>query len=296
MSGIATATIVGAGTSIYASHQQAGAARSAARARQQGLQRGIDAKERMFNRQMQLQQPYREAGYQMLPQLNMMATGQVPEFTQAETEELESLRQTGDLSSQEEERLGMLENRADQYAQLQEEGMPSAVDMMGPEQADVYNRLAQFTGGPLQEDPYYQWRQSEGENAINRAMAARGLQSSRPAINELSDYTRALTGEMTNRRYNRLGQQYNMAQGARSNQYNRLSQMANLGQGATSQGVQAAGQFGTNMANMYNQMGQAQAQGAMRQGNIQANMWSNLGAMPMNALSTYTTGKAAGVF
>lgn len=249
--GLGVAGVAGAAGSIYGAKEQSSAARKAASTEAQAMMRGQDIRRDMFEKQLELQEPYREAGYEALPQYQALAMG---------------------------------------------EEQPPATEMMGPEQADVYNRMAQQTQQPLEESPYYQWRLGEGEEAINQAMAARGIQSSRPAINALADQRRALSGEMTQRRYNRMGQQYNMLQGARQNRMNQLSNLMNVGQGAAARGSQAAGQFGSQAANLQAQAGQARAQGQMRQGNIQANMYSNLGSMPMNAMSTYFMGKNAGVF
>lgn len=238
--GMAIAGIASAIGSIAGGLLQSKGSSDAAEAQTAGMGYAADVRKEMFEKQMKLQRPFREAGYEALPDLRAMATG-----------------------------------RYDR----------TATDMMGPEQEGVYNRLAKFTERPLEEDPYYQWRLSEGEDAINKAMAARGLQASRPAINALADQRRALTGEMTQQRYGRLGQQYNMLQGTRANQYNRLSNLANIGQGAATQGVQSAGQFGRGMSNLYGQMGQARAQNALTQGNIYGNMSANLGAMPMNMMA-----------
>jgi hypothetical protein len=142
----------------------------------------------------------------------------------------------------------------------------------------VLPQLNQLATGDISQSPEYQWRLGQGEETINRAMAARGLQFSRPAINALADYTGGLTSEMS------------------ANQFNRLLQLADLGQGATAQAIGGAGQYGANMANLYEQMGQTQAGGIMNQGNIMANMYGNLGAMPMNMLNTYMLGKGAGLW
>lgn len=306
MSGIATAAIVSVGVGAYASHKAAskyyGAAGKAADTKAQAMARGQDIQKEMFEKQLELQKPYRQAGYNVLPELQMQATGQIPQLFPEEVDELDFLRkkklneESPSLTEEEESRFEELEYKRRSIKRLAEQGVPTSLDMMGDEQRDVYNALAQFTKDPLEENPYYQGRIKEGEEAINQAMAARGLQSSRPAINAIADYRRDLTGEMTQQRYGRLGQQYNTLQGARTNQFNRLLQTANIGQGATAQGVQATGQHGERMANLYRQQGQAKAQGIRQQGAIMGNMYSNLGAMPMNALSTYATGKQAGVF
>jgi hypothetical protein len=210
MSGVAVAiggsALVGAYASTKAASKQAGAAGSAAATEAQAMMRGQDIQKEMWEKQLELGEPYRQLGYGVLPQLNQLASGDISQ------------------------------------------------------------------------SPEYQWRLGQGEETINRAMAARGLQFSRPAINALADYTGGLTSEMS------------------ANQFNRLAQLANLGQGATAQAVSGAGQYGANMANLYGQMGQAQAGGIMNQGNIMANMYGNLGAMPINMLNTYMLGKGAGMW
>lgn len=51
----------------------------------------------------------------------------------------------------------------------------------------------------LETDPIYQFRQAEGERAINRAAAARGSFFSGAAIKSLADFSMALTGEETDK-------------------------------------------------------------------------------------------------
>jgi len=164
---------------------------------------------------------------------------------------------------------------------IQKEMWLKALELGKPYRELGYGVLPQLNAlatGDITQSPEYQWRLGQGEEAINRAMAARGIQFSSPAINALAKYTGGLTSEMA------------------GNQFNRLTQLANLGQGATAQAVGGAGQYGGNMANLYGNIGQVQGQNLMNQGNIQANMWGNLGAMPMNAFNTYSLGKMAGVF
>jgi hypothetical protein len=63
---IAGAAVLGAGASMYASNKaskaQSRAARDAAAATSAAAQQSIDAQERMFERQVELQEPFREAG------------------------------------------------------------------------------------------------------------------------------------------------------------------------------------------------------------------------------------------
>jgi hypothetical protein len=164
---------------------------------------------------------------------------------------------------------------------LQEQAMgqvPATVGM-GPQQQQTFNRLQQMAGSPL----------SGVREEINEELAARGMSASTPGMQDLAR-------GMSRERFNRLGQVYNLAQGARQNRFNRLGQLANIGQGAAAQTGQAAGQFAQGASQAYGRMGRAQAQNALRQGNIQAQMYGEIGAMPMNALQTYMMGKSSGVF
>jgi len=63
MSGwVAGATVVAAGVGAYASNQ-------AAKKQAEAVEQGANAQERMFNRQLQLQEPFRMAGVNALPEL-----------------------------------------------------------------------------------------------------------------------------------------------------------------------------------------------------------------------------------
>ncbi len=55
----------------------------------------------------------------------------------------------------------------------------------------------------LQNDPVYKFRREEGERAINRAAAAKGIFRSGRAVEELADFSLALTGEETDKYINR---------------------------------------------------------------------------------------------
>jgi hypothetical protein len=247
--GLAIAGGLAAAGGAYAAHKQSEAAEESTEARREAAREQMDVQERIFRRKMELQEPFREVGYDVLPGLERAARGQT-----------------------------------------------NALSYMGPEQRGVYNQLAAYTQQPLEENPAYQWQLGQAEEAINQAMAARGLHSSRPAINELANQRRALAGQFAQQRYNRLGQQYNMLQGTRANQFNRLAQLANVGQAGVAQSTQAAGQFANNMSNIYGQLGQARAQNAMRQGNIAANTIGQISSLPMQGMQTYMYGKSAGVF
>lgn len=101
---------------------------------------------------------------------------------------------------------------------------------LGPWREAGKSALDQLMHGNFKTDPGYEFRQSEGEKAINRAAAARGGWDSGAALKSLT-------------RYN---QDY--ASGEYGNWWNRLAGLAGIGQTATNQtGVLGAG--ATNQSN-----------------------------------------------
>lgn len=80
--GIETALIgsalVGTAGSLLASNQSANAAKSAANAQAQSAADSIAAQERMFNKQVELQEPWRQAGITALNKLTPLSTSYTP--------------------------------------------------------------------------------------------------------------------------------------------------------------------------------------------------------------------------
>jgi len=104
----------------------------------------------------------------------------------------------------------------------------------------------------LEQDPSYQFRLNEGLKSVNMGASARG----------------GLGSGATQKALMRYGQDY--ASQEYSNSWNRLANIAGIGQTANSQGMQMAGQYGSNMANSI--MGLGNAQAAAYMGQYQGNM------------------------
>lgn len=85
MSGIATAVVGGAVIGAYATSQsaktQAKAAESAAEAQAQSAQYAADVQREMFNKQVELQEPWRKAGVNALAQMEAERAGMPAAFT-----------------------------------------------------------------------------------------------------------------------------------------------------------------------------------------------------------------------
>jgi len=125
-----------------------------------------------------------------------------------------------------------------------------------------HNAISNYT---MQQNPAYQWQQQKGEDAINRAYAARGMYGSRPAVNSLSDFNQSLAGQEYNNQFNRLATMANYGMGAAANvgNYN-INTGQNMGQTA----MQTGQMVGQGMANYGQTMGGtiANAFGALGQG------------------------------
>jgi hypothetical protein len=73
-----TAAIIGGGAAILGGAIAASGSRSAAGTQAAAAQQGIDAQERMFNRQTELQEPFRKAGEEALNKLIPLASNYTP--------------------------------------------------------------------------------------------------------------------------------------------------------------------------------------------------------------------------
>lgn len=191
--GYAAAAVVG----LYSANEQSKSAEDAAKAQQESAEAGLTAEEKMFNQSLELQQPYREAGYDALSGLQSLSTDQ------GRADSLNNYYSSAEY--------GQLSNQANE---------------------DVI-RGANVTGGTR-------------SGSTNQAIASIAPQ---------------------------LGQNY------LSNQYNNLTGLANMGIGAASQGAQAANNFGSSANFTNQQIGEAQAQNYLAQGNINSELAGTLGGL-----------------
>jgi hypothetical protein len=110
--------------------------------------------------------------------------------------------------------------------------------------AREYGLSPREQGGPASAfiaSPDYQFRLAEGNKAIERSAAARGLLGSGATLKAANDYAQ------------------NTASGEYGNWWNRMAGLAGVGQAATNTGI-AAGQASTgNILNAYQQSGNARA-------------------------------------
>ena len=181
---------------------------------------------------------------------------------------------------------------------------------------DVNQRPFEFNTEDLYKDPGYQFRLSEGEKAIERSAAARGMLQSGRTLKELERYGQGVASqEFENAysrafgenivgygrdvdQYNRAWQQYqddySKYRTNQSDRYNRITDMAGIGQGAAGQaGGSATGigrsladliqSGGLNESNLRQQLAAAVAAGDIANANLIMSLLSNLGTLAIGA-------------
>lgn len=122
------------------------------------------------------------------------------------------------------------------------------------------------TAGEVMSEPGYQFGLQQGQQALDRQAAARGMRNSGAALMAAQRYG----NDYATTKYNEA---FNRGQTSEMNRYNQLAGVAGLGQAGASQVASSGSQYATNAGNAL--MGAANAQGAA--GIAQANTWGNVG-------------------
>lgn len=113
----------------------------------------------------------------------------------------------------------------------------------------------------VQSDPGYQWAQQQGQQAIERQLAARGLTGSGRSLKAASRFN---TGNATQF----FTDAFNRNQGANLQKFNMLSAPVGWGQASANQTAAAGQQFGTSAGNNMIGAGDASAAGTIAQSNL----------------------------
>jgi len=126
--------------------------------------------------------------------------------------------------------------------------------------ADYGKYAKDFSMADYQADPGYAFRLSEGMKQLGHQAARRGGLISGQTLKGLQDYAQGSASQEYNNAFNRY-------QTNRANQLQPLGNLQNVGISAANQQSSALGNYGSNVSNLLGQQGQAQAAGALGQGN-----------------------------
>ena len=172
---------------------------------------------------------------------------------------------------------------ADKASQIQKDMFEQVRGDLNPYRTAGSNALAQLMGGMGQDgqfmktysgqdvydDPSYQFRVNQGNNAIQGSAAAQGGLLSGATLKALQNYGQESASQEYQNAYNR----FNADQ---TNQYNRLSNLVGIGQNAAAQTGNAGTQTAQAIANNTMQGANSQAAGTIAAGNSVANGFGSL--------------------
>ena len=135
-------------------------------------------------------------------------------------------------------------------------------------------------GFDFKTDPGYEFRVQEGQKALERSAAARGNLLSGGAIKNALRFGQGVASDEYARAYGR-------ERGERTGRFNRLAGIAGVGQQAVAADQQAGQFLAQGGQGVRAGMGNAIAQGAYRQGEIQQNMYGDLAGAGNQGISNF---------
>jgi hypothetical protein len=267
--GIAAAAAIGAVASVGGGLIASGGAKSAARTQEQASRDAQAAQERMFERQIALQEPFRQGGMAAQNRLFTLLgldpnAGRPAAPSGGGVQPITTPYGTFNFP-------GGMGGFGGAGA-----GAAPATDAQGivvdPNSPDFGKYARDFGMQDFQQDPGYQFRLSEGQKALERSAAARGGLQSGSALKAATRFGQDMGSQEYQNAFNRY--QIN-----RSNQLNPLQSLMGAGQSATNTMTSAAGQQGQNQAsNIYN-AGQARASGYVGSANALSGALQGIGQM-----------------
>ena len=250
--------VIGGVASIGGGLLASSGAKSAANTQAQAARDAQAAQERMFEKQMALQEPFRQGGMAAQNRL-LTLLGINPNAGQPAMPSGPQRFQTP-------------------YGTIEVPGMGGAPAtnaqgiVVDPNSPDFGKYARDFGMQDFEADPGYAFRLSEGQKAIERSAAARGGLQSGSALKAAARFGQDMGSQEYANAFNRY--QIN-----RSNQLNPLQSLMGAGQSATNTMTSAAGQAGQNQAsNIYN-AGQARASGYVGSANALSSALQGIGNM-----------------
>jgi len=237
----------------------------------------------MFDKQTQLQEPFRQAGLAGQNRLLHLLGLTVPTGAEGGASDYMSLRQqllpqyttrsqlpstfvqAGEGSS---ELPGQFVSNVDEAAlnaaiQQRMQSMPT--QQAGGSTDPAFGSLMRDFGmSDFQADPGYAFRMGEGQKALERSAAARGGLMSGRAGKDMMRFGQDLGSQ-------EYGNAFNRFQTNRSNKLNPLQSLAGVGQTATNQVAGAAGEYGRGAGETIQGAGDARASGYVGR----ANAWNS---------------------
>lgn len=269
-----------AGSSIVGSLIGASGAKSAANAQAQASREAAQAQKEMFEKQIALQEPFRQAGLAAQQRyMNLLGLAQAPTArTQQEIRNALAAQYMknvpgGEPQSYYDSNEGWMTRQPATTQAIDEAGLSAAIQAEMEKDARAqreyealkaspeFGRYARdFSMADFQQDPGYAFRMQEGLKALDRQAAARGGLISGGALKASQRYGQDLASQEYTNAFNRY-------QANRANQLQSLQSLMGTGQTAANTLTGAAGQYGQGAAEQFVGAGNARASSYMGQAN-----------------------------
>jgi hypothetical protein len=285
--------VVKAAGNILGAKKQAKGAKKAAEISANAEKYAADLQKQMFDKQIELQAPFRASGLAAQNRLNALL-GLGPEYdkSQSNFNAAEYLNADPAAKAFVDEQTapiggvrfanGMIylgrpksEKTPDQlaYEYWSSKGAPQGNFLRNQAPFADFGKYARDFGmSDFQADPGYAFRLGEGLKALDRQAAARGGLMSGGALKAAARYGQDLGSQEYTNAFNRY-------QTNRANQLNPLQSIAGVGQTAVNQLGSAAGAYGTNAGNIAMTGGANQGNAYLARGNIAASQYGNYGEL-----------------
>lgn len=254
-------SVIGAKAAKSAANTQADAARYAA-----------DLQQQQFDKQVELQQPFRDAGLagqNRLMQLLGLGAGYDQGRNNFNPEAY--MAANPDAAEWAKAKGGNVNDNA--YQHWVADGKRRQGDFWYDKTvpADFGSAMRDFGMQDFQADPGYQFRQQQGQQALERSAAARGGLLSGAAMKDAMRFNQGLASDEYTNAFNRF-------QTNRSNKLNPLQSLAGVGQTTTNQIANAGQTYANNVGNAMMGAADARASGYLMNGRIGSNLVNQLGA------------------
>ena len=129
---------------------------------------------------------------------------------------------------------------------------------------DLYLKSKGLSGGQFNtNNPAYQFQLKQGQQALDRSSAARGMGYSGAQMKAAQDYGQGMASQQYDKEYNRATSEF-------GDYYNRLAGLAQGGQQAAGSMAQAGGQYANNASNTFGNLSNAQTGILGQQANARA--------------------------
>lgn len=236
------------------------AAEDAANTQAAAADRATQLQKEMFDKQVELQAPFRETGLQANNRLAYLLGLGDPGGMSTE-ERYQELLRTAEADHRRVYGVGWEGANpaavAADKAKLRKQAEMAAASAQN---GDFGSLMRRFSAADFEADPGYAFRMKEGLDAVESGAAARGGLLSGAALKAVQKYGQGLASQ-------EYGNAYNRFTADQTNSFNRLKSMVDTGTGASTQISNAAGNFGQQAGANAIGAGNAIAAGQMGQAN-----------------------------